>query len=55
MTARFVPFQTCHGTHPIPSIDPVTIAVANVDDAERWPEIAAALDHARKLRENGGG
>jgi len=26
------------------------LPVVDVSDAERWPEIARAIDHARKLR-----
>lgn len=38
-----------------PVLVPVTLPV-NLDDAERWPEITRAIDHARALREgrNGG-
>ena len=36
---------------PLPKLRPITAQVADVSDAERFPEINAAIDWARKQRE----
>jgi hypothetical protein len=42
---RYVDFRTRHG------IPLITEQVADITDAERWPEINRAIAHARQLRE----
>lgn len=33
-------------------VGPITVRPVDIADAEQFPEIAAALEHARKLRDN---
>jgi hypothetical protein len=47
---KYVPFTERFGRIPL-----VTEEVVDLTDADRWPEINRAIDHARKLRENGNG
>jgi hypothetical protein len=47
MTARFVPFQARHGSHPIPSIGPVVRRIADVTDALAFPNITEAIAAVR--------
>lgn len=44
----YLPRKLRHAS--IPVLAPVTEQVADVSDALDWPEINAAIDHARKLR-----
>lgn len=41
-------FAECQGA--IPELRPITVKVADVSDEERFPNIAAAIDHARRKR-----
>lgn len=47
MNKPYIPWQERHGGE----LRPITTKVADVTDATLFPNIAAAIDEARKLRE----
>lgn len=48
---QYTPWQVRHGSQDIPVLRPITVKVADVSDASAFPEIAAAIEWARKRRE----